>query len=169
MSDGTERSPSPSTEPVISLRVLCLGNELLGDDALGLMVADLLRPFAPREVAIVSTPESGFDLLDYALNVHRLVVVDTVQTGSAAPGRIYQFRDCELPSVPGGSPHYVGLCEALDLARKLGLPVADEVIILAVEAEDCLTIGREMSQQVRSAIPVLVRMVQEIMSASVRA
>jgi hydrogenase maturation protease len=95
-----------------------------------------------------------------------LVVVDTVQTGNAAPGTIYQFRDSELASVPGGSPHYVGLCEALALARELGLPAAEEVIILAVEVADCLTMGAEMSPQARTALPVLLSMIRGMMPAA---
>ena len=166
MSSPSEDSHSPSTEAETALRVLCLGNELLGDDALGCVVADQLRPFASAEVDILSTPESGFHLLDYVVGLRRLIVVDTVQTGTAPPGTIYQFRDCELALVPGGSPHYVGLCEALALARTLGLPVAEEVIILVVEAVDCLTLGAEMSSQVCSTIPTLVSMVRDMMPAA---
>ena len=170
MNSATDDSHSPSTEAAgPALRVLCLGNELLGDDALGCVVADRLRPFASEDVDILSTPESGFHLLDCVLGVRRLIVVDTVQTGNAPPGTIYKFSDSELPLVPGGSPHYVGLCESLALGRKLGLPVAEEVIILAVEAGDCLTIGAEMSPQARSAMPALLSMIRDMMAAAERA
>ena len=169
MSNVTGDSHLPCAEGVTPLRVLCLGNELLGDDALGCVVADRLRPFASEDVDIFCTPESGLHLLDCVLGVRRLVVVDTVQTGNAPPGTIYQFRDSELASVPGGSPHYVGLCEALALARELGLPAAEEVIILAVEAGDCLTIGAEMSPQARSAMPALLSMIRDMMAAAARA
>jgi hydrogenase maturation protease len=165
VSSATGDSHSPPAEGVPALRVLCLGNDLLGDDALGCVVAEKLRPFASQDVEILCTPESGFYLLDCVLNVRRLVVVDTVQTGNAPPGTIYKFRDSELPLVPGGSPHYVGLCESLALGRKLGLAVADDVIILAVEAGDCLTIGAEMSPEARSALPVLLNMVRDMMPA----
>ena len=103
------------------------GNYLLGDDSLGNMVATHVRQFAPANVEVLSTPETGFHLLDYALNVRRLIVVDTVVTGSAPPGTIYEFRDTDLKSPPGGSPHYVGLFEALAVAGHLCLPVPEEV------------------------------------------
>ena len=166
MSSVTGDSHSPSAAAVTPLRVLCFGNELLGDDALGCVVADRVQPFASEDVEILCTSESGFYLLDCVLGVRRLVVVDTVQTGNAAPGTIYQFRDSELASVPGGSPHYVGLCEALALARELGLPAAEEVIILAVEVADCLTMGAEMSPQARTALPVLLSMIRGMMPAA---
>jgi hydrogenase maturation protease len=152
-----------------ALRVLCLGNDLLGDDALGCVVADRLRGFASPNVDICCTPESGLHLLDRTLGVRCLVVVDTVQTGDAPPGTIYQFLDSELPMVLGGvhagSPHYVGLCEALALARKLNLPVAQEVIVLAVEAVECRILGAAMSPQVSSTIPALVDIVRNMMPA----
>lgn len=154
-------SSSATTAQSVTMRVLCLGNDLLGDDSLGSMVAEHIRQFAPPEVEVVSTPETGFHLLDYVLNTKRLVVIDTVRTGTAPTGTIYVFRDGDLKALPGGSPHYVGLYEVLALSRRLGLPVAEEVAILAVEAADCATLGGEMHPAVRAAIPVLIRIVRD--------
>ena len=166
MNSAAYDSHSSSAKPdVLTLRVLCLGNELLGDDALGCVVADQLRQFASPDVDICCTPESGLHLLDRALGVRRLVVIDTVQTGNAPAGTIYQFLDSELPRVHGASPHYVGLCEAVALARELGLHVAEEVIILAVETVDCLTLGAAMSPQVSSTVPQLVNIVRNMIPA----
>jgi len=144
-----------------AVRVLCLGNELLGDDALGIRVASALRQFAPEDIEIITTPESGFYLLDYILNVDRLIVVDTVVTGAVPPGTIYVFHDNELQAAPGASPHYVGLSETLGVARKLSLPVAKEIVIMAVEAADCLTLGAEIHPAVSGAIPVLVNAIRD--------
>ena len=149
------------------MRVLCLGNDLLSDDSLGSMVAEHIRQFAPPEVEVLSTPEAGFHLLDYVLNARRLVVIDTVRTSTAPAGTIHVFRDGDLKVVPGGSPHYVGLYEVLALARLLGLPVAEEVVVLAVEAADCTTVGGEMHPAVRAAIPALIRMVRDSMPGRV--
>jgi hydrogenase maturation protease len=144
------------------MRILCLGNELLADDSLGSLVAEHIRQFAPAGVEVLSTPEAGFHLLDYVLNVRRLVVVDTLMTGTAPAGTIYVFHEHELKAIPGGSPHYVGLHETLTLARQLGLPVAEEVFFLAVEAVDCSTLGGEMDPAVVAAVPVLVNLVQDM-------
>ena len=147
----------------INTRVLCLGNELLADDSLGSVVAEHLRQFAPADVEVLSTPEASFHLLDYVLNVHRLVVVDTVVTGTVPPGTIYAFHDHELKAAPGASPHYVGLHETLALARHLGLPVAKEVFFLAVEAADCSTLGGEITPAVLAAIPAVINMVRNML------
>ena len=145
----------------ITIRILCLGNELLADDSLGSVVAEHIRQFAAPDVEVISTPETGFHLLDYVLNIRRLLVVDTIVTGASPPGTIYAFPEHELKAVPGGSPHYVGLYETLALARQLGLPVAEEVVFLAVEASDRLTLGGAMHSAVVAAIPPLISMVRD--------
>jgi hydrogenase maturation protease len=158
-------NPEPSTirETQVAIRVLCLGNDLLADDSLGSLVAEPIQQFAPPHVEVIATPEAGFHLLDYVLDVQRLIVVDSVVTGVASPGTIHEFHEDELEAVPGGSPHYVGLHETLALARCLGLPVAEEVIFLAVEASDCSTVGGAMHPTVRAAVPSVVRRVQELL------
>jgi hydrogenase maturation protease len=153
-------SPNPAARRW-SVRVLCLGNDLIGDDSVGGIVAAHVRQFAPADVEVVGTPETGFHLLDYVLNTTRVIVVDTVVTGSAPPGTIYEFRDTDLKSVPGVSPHYVGLFEALAVARHLRLPAAEQALILAVEAADCSTIGEAMHPAVVAAIPALIKKVRE--------
>lgn len=158
--------PATTVTREITVRVLCLGNELFADDSLGNSVAEHIREFAPPDVEVISTPESGFHLLDYVLNIRRLVVVDTVVTGTSPPGTIYAFQDHELKAVQGGSPHYVGLYETLALARQLGLPVAEEVVFLAVEAADRSTLGGVMHSAVLAAIPRLTTLVRDMLRAA---
>ncbi len=80
------------------------------------VVADQLRQFAFSDVDICCTAESGLHLLDRALGVGHLVVIDTVQTDNAPPGTIYQFLDSELPPVRGDR------LTTLDCARLWLLP-----------------------------------------------
>jgi len=117
----------------------------------------------PRGAEVVFTPLTGYDLLDYLGNVSSLVVVDTVVSGKAAPGTVFVLREEDFRSPHGCSPHYLGLLEPLALARRLGLPVADHVIFVAVEAADCTTVGGEMDPAVLAAVPVVVDLVAEIL------
>jgi len=149
-----------SLDRKVFLRVVCLGNESVADDSFGPAVAQELRDLALENVEIVESPGTGLDLLDYALNVHHLALIDTIRTGTVPVGEVRQFHDGDLHAVPGGSPHYMGPFEAFKVARELSLPVADDVVILAVEAEDCLTFGKEMCLAVRSAIPEVIRTLQ---------
>ncbi len=141
-------------------RVLCLGNTLLADDAFGFVVADRLRRLRP-DLEIFKSSTSGFDLLDCALGSERLLVIDTVQSGAVAPGTVSTFREEDVQAVPGQSPHYVGLFEALRLGRALALDVPEEVTIIAVEPADCLTVGGTMHESVTAAVDVVLGMVND--------
>ena len=111
---------------------------------------------------VVFTTDSGFHLLDYLAEIELLVVVDSIQTGSVPPGTLYVLRSSDMKSASGPSPHYVGLLETLQLAKELLLNVPKEVIILAVEAADCLTLGGKMHDAVKSTVGLVVELVAEI-------
>jgi hydrogenase maturation protease len=148
------------------VRVLGLGNEILADDAFGILAArELAKLFPPDEVEVVESSESGLHLLDQVTNVSRLVVIDTVQTGRAAPGTIIEVREQDVRAAPGNAAHGTGLFDALALARQLGFSVPTEVVILAVEAADCLTLGAPMHPAVAAALPGVVDQAKAIIAA----
>jgi hydrogenase maturation protease len=142
----------------VSTRILCLGNSLLADDAFGLVVAARLRQRRP-DLQVCESSTSGFDLLDCALGARRLLVIDTVQSGVLAPGTVSIFREGDVRTAPGDSPHYVGLFEALRLGKALKLAVPEEVVIIAVEPADCLTVGGAMHSSVLAAIDEVLQMI----------
>lgn len=142
------------------VRILCLGNDLIADDAAGIEAAGELRRRLPG-VEVVESSTSGLYLLDEVVGTDCLVVVDAVVTGRAPPGTIHVFGEGDLDVVPGGSQHYVGLFETLSLVRALGLDGPSEVVLVCVEAADTLTIGGRMTPQVRAALPRLVEAAAE--------
>ena len=144
----------------MSTRVLCLGNSILADDAFGFVVAERLRRERP-DLDVRESSTSGFDLLDFTLGADRLLVIDTMQSGEAEPGSITTFREEDVRSIPGGSPHYIGLFEALRLGRALDLPVPADVTIITVEPADCLTVGGAMHQDVVAAATRVLEMISE--------
>jgi hydrogenase maturation protease len=142
-------------------RVLCLGNELFGDDSFGYLVAAQLRESLPPGVEIVFTSETGLHLLDHVVGVRSLIVVDTIETGQARPGTIFEFRPGELATFPGNSPHAIGMFDVLDLAIQLSLPVPEYMLVLAVESNECFTLGESISPQVRASIPNVLNMIRK--------
>ncbi|HWQ54299.1 MAG TPA: hydrogenase maturation protease [Bryobacteraceae bacterium] len=146
MAAFTAREPAP-------LRLLALGNEILGDDAFAILVARRVAELVPDRIDVVCSSAAGFHLLDDVIGAARLLVVDIVQTGRAPAGTVYVVREHDVHVVSGSSPHYTGLFEMLAVARQLCLEAPLEVLILAVEAADCLTVGGGMHEAVRAAIP----------------
>ena len=174
-------------------RVLCLGNDLISDDALGIVAARRLcrrladagtpvppgRSFDPAltarafelpgigPVEVVETALTGMYLLEAVVGASRLIVVDTVVTGATDTGTVLELREGDLDGPRGGSPHSIGLLETLDLARALGLDVPTDVVILAVEAGDDLTVGGDMTAPVKAAVPIVVERVMALIEGGV--
>jgi len=111
---------------------------------------------------VVFSTDSGFHLLDNLLETDLIVVIDCIQTTTVPPGTLYILRSSDMKSSFGPSPHYVGLLETLQLAKELLLNVPKDVIILAVEAADCLTLGGKMNDGVKSAVGLVADLVAEI-------
>ena len=83
-------------------------------------------------------------------------------TGGQPPGFVYELGEGDLEIIPGNSPHYIGLFETLSLGRGLGLDVATEIIIIAVEAVDCMTVGGDMNPMVERALPGVIDRVEAL-------
>lgn len=150
--------------PRAPVRLLALGNEILADDAFGFRVADEAERRFPGQFEIVRSSSVGFDLLDSLAGASRLLIVDTILTGSANPGAISVFRADRIRPAPNGSPHFLGLFEVLAVARRLSLPAPEETMVMAVEASDCTTVGGAMHPDVLSAIPKAVELAGRILA-----
>ena len=101
--------------------VVALGNELLGDDAIGLLAARELRKGAYGDLEIVESAGSGVDLLEFLENRAHVLFLDAAFTGRYAPGTILEFTGQDFEKAVAPSPHYSGLADAVRVARCLGI------------------------------------------------
>jgi hydrogenase maturation protease len=150
----------------VPTRVLCLGNDLMGDDAVGPAVARRVRRLHLPSVEVVESAESGLRLVDY-LEAPRLIVVDAVSSGSAPPGTVFILEPQLLPSAEGLSPHGTGLREALELGRALGMSMPEDVTLMAVETADCQTVGGPMHPAVTQAVSHIVDLIRQDAAESI--
>lgn len=161
------------------LLILGLGNELFGDDGVGLYAARALKAefeAEPKgkasgevelEVEVLESPLSGPGpaILDLLIGYDRAIIIDAVKTRGGSPGEIYELElDPEALAVelePASSPslHYAGLPEALALAGALGLALP-KLKVYAVEAGD-LSLGAGLTERVARALPGLLAKIRE--------
>ncbi len=138
----------------MSLVILGLGNDLLGDDGIGLLAAERLRALEGPDVAVRTTAQSGLYLLEYLQGFEDAIVVDSVV--GERPGTVRELRGADLPEVSVPAAHYVGLPEALALARASGLCVPRRLRIFGVEIDPAQRIGSTPSPRVVAALPHIV-------------
>ena len=140
------------------LLLLGLGNDILTDDAIGLLVVrQLQRHLASLpSIDFRETTEMGLALLDFITGYSAVVVVDSIQTGKADPGFLHEVDPATLEDLSRRTPHFLGLGETLALGRQLGLMMPERVKIFAAEVEDPFTLSTQMTPRLQVALPDIV-------------
>jgi hydrogenase maturation protease len=148
--------------PRARMLVLGLGNDILTDDAIGLLVSRRLRIELVNHpgIEVRETPEMGLSLLDHLAGYAQAVIIDSIQTGNAPPGTVHELNAASLAQLTGRTPHFVGLGEALALGRRLGLEMPGEVSLFAVEVSDPFTLGVRLSPQLEEAFPAILERIR---------
>lgn len=149
-------SESRTAAPVL---VLGLGNDILTDDAIGLLIArELKRRLADdSRVEVQETTEMGLALLDLITGHRVVVIIDSIQTGQGPPGTIHELDPAAFKAFVGATPHFLGVSETIELGKQLGLPMPDTVKILGVEVADPFTLGTKLSPALAAALPGLMK------------
>jgi len=145
--------------------VLGLGNDLYGDDGVGLETVKRLReawaagspPWsAGHVVTFVECPLSGAALLDVVPGHDALVVIDTIIRENPDTGRIHLLDGADIRDVPGPSPHYISIPQTLALGRALGLDMPRTVKILGIEARSLYRLGEGLSDEMGARMPAVL-------------
>lgn len=136
--------------------VLGLGNDILGDDAVGVLAARELGAGLPAAIEIVETAEAGIALMERMEGRERVLILDSIMTRRCEPGTVLELGPEDFGKVAAPSPHYAGLPEVLDLADRLGIPFPSEIQILAMEVEDPFEIREGLTPKVAAALPTFV-------------
>jgi len=150
--------------------ILGLGNDCLGDDAVGPLVVRQLRHRMEEngsDIDLVEAGAGGMILMDLMAGYKGLILIDAIQTGSGEPGRIYRLTEDQLPvaspehPAPPWSAHHLGLRQILETGRQAGCELPRTVIVYAVETAP----PREWH---RGCSPAVERAIEEIVSRVIR-
>lgn len=143
--------------------VLGMGNPILCDDGVGILVAQAVAARCPRnDVAFAEASVGGVRLLSVIEGYRRVIMVDAMKTPGGTPGELHRLCPNDLPaSLHASSTHDVSLPGALALGRRLGmtLPEDEGLVIIGIEVEDVQTFGEECTPAVEEAIPRAVEAV----------
>ncbi|GFO65571.1 peptidase [Geomonas paludis] len=140
--------------------MVCIGNELIADDAAGYEVYQRLAP-CPARLEYLGV--GGIDLLALLDGESDLVVVDAVQLG-APPGTLHVLPWRDIPaSGTGVSAHDVGVREAIEIGRILYPErMPDRVTLVGIEGR-CFNMTRKfMTAEVTKAIDGAVATVRKL-------
>jgi hydrogenase maturation protease len=155
--------PVAQTRNTGRLLILFLGNAMLSDDRIGLMLGEMLKEKLESEGHKVEILEkTGFSLVDYLENRDEAVIVDSVMTGRHQVGQVVSLNLDDFQQYAPFTSHYVGIPEALALMRQLDLNPPTRLRILGIEVEDPYTISEKISDKLASRLNELAQEIHKM-------
>lgn len=151
--------------------VLGIGNPILGDDGVGVHVAQELVKLITDDsetITVEDTNTSGLNLLDIITGYEKVVIIDAIitDTDGREIGEIYRLRPEDFAASVhlSTSMHDVNLPTVIEIGKKL-MPDAmpSEIVIFAVEVAEVEVFTEEMTAKVKEAVPkILDRVLAEL-------
>jgi hydrogenase maturation protease len=135
--------------------VIGLGNTILSDDGAGIYIARYLgKSIRGPETTIIETESAGMNLMEMLDGYDRAILVDSIQLEGEIPGTVFRLKLNDLKITPRlSSSHDIDIVTAIELGKKLGLKMPEDVIIFAVQTEDVLTIHEGCTEKVEKVLP----------------
>lgn len=152
----------------IDVCIACVGNELAGDDGVGMRMGRILQTLPlPPGTQVRFYPQVDLDLIDDLLAARRFVLCDATRTGTA-PGTvsILELEDITRFSRQPYCCHGIGLSELVLIATELAPPGwHSDVHLVGVEVQTVDEFGTQLSSAVQAALPDALRHVLNLIGA----
>jgi len=143
--------------------VLGMGNDILGDDGVGIHIArEVARQVNAADVTVEETGAGGLSLLERIKGFQRLIIADAILTENTEVGKIHRLTLKDLAKTNDTmTPHDAALHTTLEIGNSLfpgEMPV--DVVIFAVQTHDVGIVTGEMTKAVNEAVPEVVRLIR---------
>jgi len=142
--------------------ILGLGNPILSDDGIGLVVAERLKGRVGG-VDVISTPLTGLHLLDLMVGYDALFLIDAMITTESPPGEL-KFISPDEVSLPTLSSHGFNLLEILKLGKKLGLSVPELKWVYGITIGRSPAFGEEPSPELMAKVESMASQIADHIS-----
>jgi len=138
--------------------IIGLGNSMLKDDGVGVHVAKKVRELTceAENVEVIELSSGGLRLAEAMADYDRAIIIDAAIMGGK-PGKIYRLKIDEINLCLNTSlPHNLSLISAIEIGEKLGINLPSEIVIYGIQIADISNFGEDMTEAVKSAIPVVI-------------
>ena len=139
--------------------VIGIGNLLRTDDGVGIHLINKLNERFPG-LDTLDAAMGSIEIIEAMRGYGRAVIVDAIETG-VEPGTIYRVNltGGEKPPAITHS-HGADILTILQLGNQLyGDEMPKEIILLAIEAEDTMTISDKLTSRVQEAIEKTLKII----------
>jgi hydrogenase maturation protease len=140
-----------------------MGNDLFGDDGVGLYVADKLSSLvgSDDEICIMTTNYGGLRILDFLQGYHSVIIIDAITTGTRHQGYVHRFKGNKLVKTTRlVSYHDINFVTVLRLAKLMQIPVPKNVTIFAIEIVQTNEFKEGISPEVLKGAEYCIKLIQ---------
>ena len=146
-----ESSPAPL--PVL---ILGLGNDILTDDGIGIRIVDELEKNFSRQFDFKKCSLGGLDTLEIIRDYRQVIMIDAIKTPGGAPGTVYFLKAEDFKKTTHiANFHDIGIVEAIEVGRKLGMRLPEKLDIIAVEIIEDMQFGDRLSPPLETSFPLI--------------
>ncbi|MFC1906296.1 hydrogenase maturation protease [Chloroflexota bacterium] len=143
----------------MNVLILGIGNPILTDDGVGIIIAQKLKEKNP-ELVVIETSEAGIALLDFVIGYKKLIIIDSIKIEEGKPGDLYKLELEDLkPSKDLSSSHGIGIATAVELGKRLGYNMPKNTSMYAVNIKDNTTFGENCTRMVKEKIPLITKQI----------
>jgi hydrogenase maturation protease len=143
---------------------LALGNDIMGDDAAGLVAARELKKIFGGLIDVFELASAGFGLLDILEGYRKVLILDSIFAPGNIPVKIKELDKNSFSKHISWSPHYAGLPELIELADKLQINFPEEIKVLVLEIHETGILREGLSTEIQEQIPSFVRKAVSILN-----
>lgn len=145
--------------------ILYLGNPIVVNDQVGLIAgARLAAALATKpRVQVREFGGSPLDLVSHLEGWQRLILIDSIWTGTRAPGDVVLYREADLLAERGEAyPHGLNLPEAIRLARRFELPLPAQIALIGIETGPITRFGEHLDPQLSARLEEICAEVERL-------
>lgn len=143
--------------------ILGLGNDILTDDAIGIIVVRRLSEiFKDRlECDFKETTEMGLALLDYIEGYQKLIVIDAIIDNERSIGLVRELDMEDFAGAGCTTPHFLGLKDTIELGKKMGMAMPSDVLILGIIVKDPFSVSEKLSHELSENLDGIIHEVRQ--------
>ncbi len=147
----------------MKLVVVGLGSELLGDDAAGLKVVDILKgSFSNKCVDFKKCYSTGFEIMENIEGYDTAIIIDSICTGRHKKGEIVKINPEEIRySTRIASFHDFDLLSSVELGKRLNLKMPPTIMIYGIEIEETTDFSDGLSPEIKETVSELAIQIRQ--------
>ena len=139
------------------IAVVGIGNILMGDEGIGVVVVNLLeKKKYTEEIDFIDAGTSFFYVAPSLKNYDKVVIIDTVCEGKA-PGTVYRFEMNDIEKTENNgmlSLHDLGVMQSIKLEKLVG-GFPEDVVFFGIEPKS-IALSMELSDEIQEKVEEII-------------